>query len=167
MLDIGFIKGNESFRYRAAAIIVEDDSVLFAGNEREDYFYSIGGAVHIGETARDAVVREAFEETGVRYEVDYLAVIHECFFSGESSSLKNLNCHEICLYFMMKPRGTKEVNGDSHTCGGDKEYTRWIPVGDLDKYKAFPTFLKEYLSRKHRGVEHIVTDDRADGLQLA
>ena len=30
-----------------------------------------------------------------------------------------------------------------------------IPIKDLDKYKAFPTFfLKEYLSRKHAGIEH-------------
>ena len=29
----GFIKDNKWFRYRAAAIIIEDDCVLFAGNE--------------------------------------------------------------------------------------------------------------------------------------
>ena len=39
--------------------------VLFAGNELEDYYYSIGGGVHMGETAEDAVKREVFEETGV------------------------------------------------------------------------------------------------------
>ena len=44
----GFIDENRWFRYRAAAIIVEDGCVLFAGNENEDYLYSIGGAVHMG-----------------------------------------------------------------------------------------------------------------------
>ena len=43
----GFQKERKWFRYRAAAIIVEDGCVLFAGNENEDYFYSIGGAVHM------------------------------------------------------------------------------------------------------------------------
>ena len=51
----GFRDGNRWFRYRAAAIIVEDGYVLFAGNENEDYFYSVGGAVHMGETAEEAV----------------------------------------------------------------------------------------------------------------
>ena len=60
----GFTKDNKWFRYRAAAIIVEDGYVLFAGNEKDDYYYSIGGAVHMGETAEDAVKREVFEETG-------------------------------------------------------------------------------------------------------
>ncbi len=77
MYDCGFTKENRWFRYRAAAIIVEDNCVLFAGNEHEDYYYSIGGGVHMGETAEDAVLREVYEETGVRYEIDRLAVKFE------------------------------------------------------------------------------------------
>ena len=71
--DCGFTRENNWFRYRAAAIIIEDGCVLFAGNEREDYLYSIGGGVHMGETAEAAVLREVFEETGVHYEIDRLA----------------------------------------------------------------------------------------------
>ena len=108
----GFQKENKWFRYRAAAIIVEDRCVLFAGNENEDYFYSIGGAVHIGETAEAAVKREVLEETGVEYEIDHLAVIHENFFNENSGSLKGMDCHEIALYYLMKPRGTKELHSD-------------------------------------------------------
>ena len=36
----------------------------------------------------------------------------------------------------------------------------WISIADLGKYKAYPTFLKEYLSGKHTGIRHIVTDER-------
>lgn len=159
MYDCGFTKENNWFRYRAAAIIIEDGCVLFAGNERDDYFYSIGGGVHMGETAEDAVKREVFEETGIHYEIDHLAVIHENFFNENSGTLKGLNCHEISLYFMMKPKGTKELHSDSYSCGV-KEEMYWIPIGDLDKYKAFPSFLKDYLGRAHTEIEHIVTDER-------
>lgn len=65
--DCCFIKEYNWFRYRAAAIIVENDCVLFAGNELEDYYYSIGGGVHMGESAEEAVKREVLEETGVVY----------------------------------------------------------------------------------------------------
>ena len=155
----GFQKENKWFRYRAAAIIVEDGCVLFAGNEIEDYFYSIGGAVHIGETAEAAVKREVFEETGVMYEIDHLAVIHENFFNENNGSLQGMDCHEIALYFLMKPRGTKELHSDSYTLGV-KETMHWIPVDELDNYKAFPSFMKEYLLSEHNGIEHIVTDER-------
>ena len=35
----------------------------------------------MGETTEDAVKREVYEETGVAYEIDHLAVIHENFFN--------------------------------------------------------------------------------------
>ena len=159
MFDCGFTKENNWFRYRAAAIIVEDGCVLFAGNEHEDYYYSIGGGVHVGETAEDAVKREVYEETGVHYEIDYLAVIHENFFDESNGTLKGLNCYELSFYFMMNPRGTQELHSDSYTFGV-KEEMHWIPIEELDSHKAYPSFLKDYLSRKHSGIEHIVTDER-------
>lgn len=157
--DCGFTRENNWFRYRAAAIIIEDGCVLFAGNEREDYLYSIGGGVHMGETAEAAVLREVFEETGVHYEIDRLAVIHENFFNEKSGTLKGLKCHEISFYFIMKPRGTKELHSNSTTYVV-KEEMHWVPIEELGRYKAFPSFLKDYLSREHSGIEHIVTDER-------
>ena len=159
-LDCGFTKENKWFRYRAAAIIVEDGYVLFAGNEKDDYLYSIGGGVHVGETSEDAVVREVFEETGVRYEIDHLAVIHENFFNESTSdAVSGLDCHEISFYYLMKPRGTRELNSNSFT-QGVRESMHWIKIDDLDKYMAVPPFLKNFLNSKHEGIEHIVTDER-------
>ena len=74
-------------------------------------------------------------------------------------ALKNMDCHEVAFYFVMKPRGTKELNSNSFT-QGVKENMYWLPISDLDKYKAFPAFMKEYLQSEHTGVEHIVTDER-------
>ena len=158
--DCGFQKENNWFRYRAAAIIVEDGCVSFAGNANEDYLYSIGGGVHMNEKAEDAVRREVFEETGVHYEVERLAVIHENFFDGHGGSLDGFHCHEVAMYYLMKPRGTQKLHSDSYTYGGVKEEMHWIPIENLDKYKAFPTFLKDYLSGSQEGILHIVTDER-------
>ena len=83
-----FTNDGKWFRYRAAAIIVEEGCILFAKNEIDDYFYSIGGAVHMGETAEGAVKREVFEETGVEYDVDHLAIIHENFLTITEAPLK-------------------------------------------------------------------------------
>ena len=81
----------------------------------------------MGETAEDAVKREVFEETGVEYAVDHLAVIHENFFNENTGSLKGMVCHEIALYYLMKPRGTKVLHSDSYTMGV-RETMRWIPI---------------------------------------
>ena len=154
--DCGFTTADRWFRYRAAAIIVEEGCVLFAQNDRDDYLYSVGGAVTMCESAEDAVRREVLEETGVPYEVDRLAFIHENFFEGEGS-LAGLQCHEVALYFLMKPRGSKELCGSSTTSDGLDERMVWIPLDELSKYRHFPDFLEEKLRTLQPGIEHIVT----------
>lgn len=153
LYDCDFTKENNRFRYRAAAIIIEDGCVLFAGNEKEDYFYSVGGGVHIGETAEEAVKREVFEETGVTYETERLAFIHENFF--EENGVK---WHEVAFYYLMKPRGTRALNSDSYT-QGVRETMHWLPIDELDKYTAYPTFFKDKLKNIGNGIEHIITHE--------
>lgn len=157
--DCGFQKENNWFRYRAAAIIVEDGCVLFVSNEIDNYFYSVGGGVHMNEKAEDAVIREVFEETGVHYEIDRLAIIHENFWDADNETIKGYRCHEVAFYYLMKSRGRKELHSDSYTCGV-RENMHWIPIEELDHYKAFPTFMKDYLKSIPDGIVHIVTDER-------
>ena len=157
--DICVPVGDGFVNVRVGAIIEKDGKLLMVTNAGVDYYYSVGGAVHMGETAEEAVLREVFEETGVRYEIDRPAVIHENFFNENTGSLKGFECHEICLYFLMKPRGTQELHSNSRTLGVREEMV-WIPIEKLDEYKAFPSFLKDYLSREHDGIEHIITDER-------
>lgn len=157
--DCCFTKENDWFRYRAAAIIIENDCVLFAKNDIDDYYYSIGGGVHIGEKAEDAVRREVYEETGVQYEVERLAFIHENFFVG-SGSLEGYKCHEIAFYYLMKSRGSQKLNSNSYCSIGAREYMHWLPIDKLDHYKSFPTFFREKIQGiKHTEgkIEHIIT----------
>lgn len=60
----------------------EENSVLVATNDACDFYYSIGGGVHLDESAEEAVHREVLEETGLPYEIDRLAFVHENFFEG-------------------------------------------------------------------------------------
>lgn len=155
--DCGFIKENNWFRYRAAAVIIENSCVLFAGNERVDYYYSIGGGVHMNETAEEAVKREVFEETGIQYEIERLLFIHENFFIDESVA-SGKKCHEIAFYFLMKPRGTQKLNSNSYT-QGVKENMYWIPLDSLSKYRTYPTFFTDKLKNIPEKIEHIVTKE--------
>ncbi len=156
--DCGFSVGNQWFRYRAAAIIIENGEVLMTRNDIDDYYYSVGGGVHMGETAEQAVIREVYEETGVRYEVDHLAFINESFFYGDGS-LAGKECHVVELFFLMKPRKSKEIYSNS-TTQGVKEYMCWIPVEKIGDYKAFPVFFKDRLLNIPEGIEHFVSDER-------
>ena len=80
--DCCFTHEENWFRYRVGAIILEENSVLVATNDACDFCYSIGGGVHLDESAEEAVRREVLEETGLPYEIDRLAFVHENFFEG-------------------------------------------------------------------------------------
>ncbi|MBQ4128729.1 MAG: NUDIX domain-containing protein [Ruminococcus sp.] len=157
--DCCFTHDNNWFRYRVGAIIIEDDCVLFVKNNIDDYYYSVGGGVHMNEEAQDAIVREVYEETGVKYEIDHLAVIHENFFSQNSSSLKGLTCHEISLYYLMKSRGTKKLNSNSYNSFGAKEEMCFLPLDKLEDYTVYPSFIKDNLQQIKDGIVHIITRD--------
>ena len=88
-------------------------------------------------------------------------MIHENFFADNKGALKGMDCHEIAFYFLMKPRGTRELHSNSFT-QGVRENMHWVPIEKLDDYKAFPTFMKDYLKTRHEGIEHIVSDERKE-----
>ena len=155
--DCCLITDSDWFRYRATAIIIEDDCVLLASNEASDYYYSVGGGVHLGETAEEAVVREVFEETGVRYVIDRLAFIHENFFNGDGMT-KGKKCHEIAFYFLMRPRGSQALNSNS-ICAEGKEFMNWIPISELKNHKVYPIFFAEKLKDMPEQIEHIISKE--------
>lgn len=81
---------------RVGAIIIKDGKFLMVENDRFDHMYSVGGRLKFGETTEEAVVREVYEETGVKMEIDRLGFIHENFFPGDSLAKRGNVVHESC-----------------------------------------------------------------------
>lgn len=132
---------DKTFRYRASGIIIENNCVLLARNNYLPYLYSVGGGVHIDETAEDAVVREVYEETGVHYEIDRLAYISERFHKNE---------HRLSFYFLMKQRGTQDLNISRET-----EQMVWVPLAELSQHEISPAWYKTELQNISRNVIYI------------
>ncbi len=142
---------------RVGAIIMIDDKFLMAGNERFDHLYSVGGRIKFGETAEEAVVREVFEETGVKMDVDRLGFIHENFFMGDVGVKLNQPIYEISFFFYMKVPENFEPVCMSFTEENDKEFLEWISVDDTRTY--YPEFFRTELAEPVYYVKHFVTRD--------
>lgn len=142
---------------RVGAIIMKDDKFLMVGNDRDEHLYSVGGRVKFGETAEQAVVREVFEETGVKLEVDRLGFVHENFFSGDSLAKAGNIVHEISFFFYMKVPENFELLCSSFTEDGLKEHLVWIDADYPKKY--YPEFFKTELKNPVSEVKHYVTKD--------
>ena len=150
--------GEGILNIRAGAIILKDGKVLMVGNDRNDYLYSVGGRLKFGETAEEAVVREVFEETGVKLEIDRLGFIHENYFYGDAPGKLGKPVYELSFYFYMKtPKDFSPVS-HSFTEGDCKELLKWVsPDEDI---KLYPEFFREELKQPSDTVKHFVTDER-------
>lgn len=157
-LDCGFSRGDKWFRFRVGAIIIEEEKILFVRNRREEFYYTVGGGVHLGETSEEAIEREVYEETGLKYEVDRIAFIHEYFFNLEVDDIRR-ECQEISFYYLMKPMGRcMEITKESRTLGVREEF-HWLALKELKKYEGYPEFLHEIIKnvRDDKRVGHLVT----------
>jgi ADP-ribose pyrophosphatase YjhB (NUDIX family) len=158
MTDITLEADNGFFIYKVGAIIIKDNKVLMIKNDSFKYFYPVGGRVRFGETSETTVLRETFEETGIHFEIDRLAFIHENFFVADF--LDNAPCHEIALYYLMKPSDDIDnAKCDSYVLNGVKEHLHWLPITDLTEHDLFPEFYKTELRSIQDEIKHFVTKD--------
>lgn len=154
-LSIGLREGR--LNLRVGAVILLDGRILMVRNDGEPHYYTVGGRARFGETAREAVAREAFEETGIRMEVERLAFVHENFFTAADGGE---DFHEICMFFLMKPT---DALREMERSGYREEYgevaLRWLPVDALEGVALYPEFFRTELADLSDGVRCFVTRD--------
>lgn len=144
---------------RVGAIIMKNGKILMVGNDRAPYLYSVGGRIKFGETSEEAVLREVFEETGVKMEVDRIGFIHENYFYGDAESNLGKLIYEVSYFYYMKVPDDFEPVCMSMTEDDHEEFLRWIDVSDPIKF--YPEFFRTELLHPEHGVKHFVKDERA------
>lgn len=148
---------NGILNIRAGAIIMKDGKLLMIGNSR-NYLYSVGGRIKFGETAEEAVVREVFEETGIKMETDRLGFVQENYFYGDAPSNLNKLIYEISFFFYMKVPDTFAPVSESFTEGSGEERLVWVSLDD--DIHMYPEFFKTELKNPTNAVKHFVNDER-------
>jgi len=89
--------GGFRFQLRAAAVIVDDRSVLLHRLEGDEFWALPGGRVEPDEDARSTLVREMNEELAESVECDDLVYVVENFFTHAGKPN-----HEVGLYFVTR-----------------------------------------------------------------
>lgn len=156
--DCGFEKGNNWFRYRTGGFLIHNNKMLFVKSNIGDYYYMIGGGVHLGETSKDCIEREVLEEAGINAKVDYLAVVCENFFKGSGGIINGLDCHTIEFYYYMNI-----LNSDLSLCKhttDDGEELVWLSLEEIEINEIKPAFIKEYINKviNERKTFHIIEE---------
>ena len=142
-MDISYQTGHEKFNYRVCAMILANGKILAMHDQRSPYYYLPGGRVQMGETAEDAVLRELWEELGIRAKIDRPLWLNQGFFTEDVDGLRY---HELCIYFLMDVRDTDLLErGEAFTAKeGKRTHTfEWLSFERLEKEYFYPLFLKK------------------------
>ena len=136
---------NTVFGVRATALIVEEGKLLVVADE--DGFYTIGGAIQVGERTEEAVVREVREELGVKAEARQLAFVVENRFEQDGISYHNIEFHYLVDLLEDAPL-TMQEDEKTQPC-------EWIDLDKLEAYQLVPAFLKTVLPDWDGQLRHI------------
>jgi ADP-ribose pyrophosphatase YjhB (NUDIX family) len=109
------------------AVVVHEGSILMvrrANPPGRDHWSVPGGRVEPGETPRDAVVRETYEETGVAVRCGSL--VGEVAWHGEGGPWHLANFHAEVV-------DPGETSHPPPAAGSDAREAAWIALGDLGR----------------------------------
>ena len=151
--------GEGVINIRVGAIITKDNHVLMVRNNRDNFFYSVGGRIQFGETAEQAVKREVREELGFEMEIDRLGFICEAYFYGTIGDKQERLIYEPAFYFYMIVPDDFELESKTFLEDGSPEYLEWVPF-DTEKM-VYPEFSKTELNNPSRETKYIVADERS------
>jgi 8-oxo-dGTP diphosphatase len=118
------------------AVVIVGDRVLLVrrGQEPLKGEWSLpGGAVEIGETLADALVREVREETSLDVLV---GPVVEVLDSIRRDADGRAEYHYIIIDYACRVRGGTPTTPSSGTDAAD---ARWVPFAELDRYSITPT----------------------------
>ena len=107
------------------AIVIDKGTILLVKRNREPargQWSLPGGRVELGETLREALVREVREETGIDVDVDGLIGTAERVVRDDDGEI---TYHYVILDYVCTPRSTEVKAGD------DAADVRWVPVGEM------------------------------------
>jgi len=148
--------GEGILNVRVGAILIKDGKALMVKSKFGDYCYSVGGRIRFGETAEQAVVREVFEETGIRLTVDRLGYISEVFFSNDNPKDFGKPVYELAFYFYMNVSKDFDPVTD-HIADGEEPFV-WVSADE--PVTLYPDFMRGALTDPKPFVVHDVRDDR-------
>jgi len=119
-----------------SALILDGDKILLirrAAAPAIGKWAAPGGAVELGETAEQAVKREALEETGLEIQVGKIAGLSDIIVTDEADG--RIRYH----YFLVSFLAT--AVGGQLAASSDAAEARWVPLAEVRSYNVTKTLI--------------------------
>ncbi len=118
--------------FGVGAVIIKDDEVVLIKRGQaplKGHWSLPGGAQKVGETAKEAVVRETLEETGLKVIPIRLLTVVDIIERDDHGAIRH---HYTVADYLC------EVTGGALKAGGDAADARWVAKGKLDEMDLTP-----------------------------
>ena len=121
------------FRPSVYSVLIEGDKILLS--KQWDGYDFPGGGMEIGETIKDALKREFWEEIGLEVEVGDVILADSSFFKYPYA---DKYCNSILVYYLVKRVGGKlSINN----CDDNEQkylgMPEWIDLNEVEKIKFY------------------------------
>ncbi len=146
MTDIRVELGLSKFDVRACGLLRHQGELLVS-TEVDGTQTLSGGAIKIGETSEEAVIRELKEETNLDVEVNRLVAIVENFFTYENKPYQQI----IFVYELALKEPSQKIK-----CL-EKVNVHWVKENEVNNLK--PVILNEIVQIKDNQLKHFVNKD--------
>lgn len=154
-------------RIRCTGLVIREHSVLLVEYDDNGIHYNLpGGGLEPGETIKEGVAREVFEETAAEVDVGSLALIYELAPHNQSGDYDEDVSHGLHLIFECTLKNNSEPRFPIHP-DPNQSAVKWIPIDQLDSIVLIPN-IKEQIKSYIRGKQSIqlIEDHQLDRLQI-
>ncbi len=118
-------------------VLIQDDDrylLIKRAAEPDTGLWSVpGGVVELGERAKEAAMREAFEETGLEVEIVGVLGVVDKIVEGDGNRIK---FHFVIVDYLAYPVG------GSLEASQDALDVRWVRPSDFQDYEMSPTLVE-------------------------
>ena len=123
-------KFGERIRVRVCGVCVEANKILMIKHlivGKQDYLWAPpGGGMNFGESARDCLIREFFEETGLDIQVGEFLFVYE---------FKDPPLHAIELFFEVRRIGGRLIKGQDPEMSPDNQIISQVSFLSIESLK--------------------------------
>lgn len=139
---------------RTVAVLIKNNKLLVQREKNGNEYALPGGHVKIGETLETGLIREIFEEIGVKIKCNHLLWSEECFWEWNGKQT-----HNIAFYYLIELWENFEISDEEFIPQKDNcnVLIGWMPIDEIQNVTIYPEFIKKEIFQLNGPMKHFVS----------